>query len=48
LNRPKASLSALQGDAMNAFIDSVRNGFTGLFRFSGRDPARRFWPMPAW
>lgn len=29
---------------MNAFVDSVLNGFTGLFRFSGRDPARRFWP----
>ncbi len=29
---------------MNAFIDSVRNGFGGLLRFSGRDPARRFWP----
>lgn len=29
---------------MNAFIDSVRNGFTGLLRFSGRDSARRFWP----
>jgi uncharacterized membrane protein YhaH (DUF805 family) len=32
---------------MNAFIDSVRNGFTGLLRFSGRDPARRFWPYAA-
>lgn len=29
---------------MSAFVDSVRNGFTGLLRFSGRDPARRFWP----
>jgi uncharacterized membrane protein YhaH (DUF805 family) len=29
---------------MNAFVDSIRNGFTGLVRFSGRDPARRFWP----
>jgi len=29
---------------VNAFVDSVRNGFTGLLRFSGRDPARRFWP----
>lgn len=29
---------------MNAFIDSIRNGFGGLLRFSGRDPARRFWP----
>ncbi len=29
---------------MNSFIDSVRNGFSGLLRFSGRDPARRFWP----
>jgi hypothetical protein len=29
---------------MTAFIDSIRNGFTGLPRFSGRDPARRFWP----
>ncbi|HWW25157.1 MAG TPA: DUF805 domain-containing protein [Caulobacter sp.] len=29
---------------MNAFVDAVRNGFTGLLRFSGRDPARRFWP----
>jgi uncharacterized membrane protein YhaH (DUF805 family) len=29
---------------MNAFIDSIRNGFTGLLRFSGRDPAGRFWP----
>jgi uncharacterized membrane protein YhaH (DUF805 family) len=29
---------------MNAFIDSIRSGFTGLVRFSGRDPARRFWP----
>ena len=29
---------------MNAFVDSVRNGFTGLLRFSGRDSARRFWP----
>lgn len=29
---------------MNAFVDSIRNGFTGLLRFSGRDPRRRFWP----
>jgi uncharacterized membrane protein YhaH (DUF805 family) len=29
---------------MNQFIDSIRNGFTGLLRFSGRDSARRFWP----
>jgi uncharacterized membrane protein YhaH (DUF805 family) len=29
---------------MHAFIDSIRHGFTGLVRFSGRDPARRFWP----
>jgi uncharacterized membrane protein YhaH (DUF805 family) len=29
---------------MNAFVDSVRNGFTGLLRFSGRDSAQRFWP----
>jgi uncharacterized membrane protein YhaH (DUF805 family) len=29
---------------MTASIESVRNGFTGLARFSGRDPARRFWP----
>ena len=29
---------------MNLFVDSVRNGFTGLLRFSGRDPAGRFWP----
>jgi len=29
---------------MNTLIDSVRNGVTGLLRFSGRDPAQRFWP----
>jgi uncharacterized membrane protein YhaH (DUF805 family) len=29
---------------MNAFIDSIRHGFTSLTRFSGRDPAGRFWP----
>jgi len=29
---------------MNTFIDSVRHGFTSLTRFSGRDPAQRFWP----
>jgi uncharacterized membrane protein YhaH (DUF805 family) len=29
---------------MNAFVDAVSNGFTGLARFSGRDPARPFWP----
>jgi uncharacterized membrane protein YhaH (DUF805 family) len=29
---------------MNAFVDAIRHGFTGLPRFSGRDPARRFWP----
>jgi uncharacterized membrane protein YhaH (DUF805 family) len=29
---------------MNTFIDSMRHGFTGLLRFSGREPARRFWP----
>ena len=29
---------------MNAFVDSIRHGFTGLLGFSGRDPARRFWP----
>ena len=29
---------------MNTFIDSMRHGFTSLTRFSGRDPARRFWP----
>ena len=29
---------------MNHFVDSIRNGFTGLPRFSGRDSARRFWP----
>jgi uncharacterized membrane protein YhaH (DUF805 family) len=29
---------------MNASIDSIRGGFTGLVRFSGRDPGRRFWP----
>ena len=29
---------------MNAFIASIHNGFTGLLRFSGRDPGRRFWP----
>jgi uncharacterized membrane protein YhaH (DUF805 family) len=29
---------------MNALIDSIRNGFGGLLRFSGRDPAGRFWP----
>jgi uncharacterized membrane protein YhaH (DUF805 family) len=29
---------------MNAFVDSIRNGAAGLLRFSGRDPARRFWP----
>jgi len=32
---------------MNEFIDSARNGFTGLLRFSGRDSARRFWPYVA-
>ncbi|MEJ2815283.1 DUF805 domain-containing protein [Caulobacter sp. CCG-8] len=32
---------------MHDFIDSVRNGLTGLLRFSGRDPARRFWPYVA-
>jgi uncharacterized membrane protein YhaH (DUF805 family) len=29
---------------MNAFIDTLRHGFSSLPRFSGRDPARRFWP----
>jgi uncharacterized membrane protein YhaH (DUF805 family) len=29
---------------MNAFINSIRHGFTSLTRFSGRDPAERFWP----
>jgi uncharacterized membrane protein YhaH (DUF805 family) len=29
---------------MNSFVDSVRSGLGGLWRFSGRDPARRFWP----
>ncbi|MBO9708810.1 MAG: DUF805 domain-containing protein [Caulobacter sp.] len=29
---------------MNVFVESVRNGFSGLARFSGRDSARRFWP----
>jgi uncharacterized membrane protein YhaH (DUF805 family) len=29
---------------MNTFIDSIRHGFTSLTRFSGRDPAGRFWP----
>ncbi|MBO9558693.1 MAG: DUF805 domain-containing protein [Caulobacter sp.] len=32
---------------MNAFIDSIRNGFTGLLRFSGRDSVGRFWPYVA-
>ena len=29
---------------MNALIESIRHGFTSLTRFSGRDPAERFWP----
>lgn len=29
---------------MHTFVDAVRRGFSGLLRFSGRDPARRFWP----
>lgn len=29
---------------MVGVLDSIRRGFGGLARFSGRDPRRRFWP----
>ncbi|WP_165189096.1 DUF805 domain-containing protein [Caulobacter soli] len=29
---------------MNELVASIRSGFTGLLRFSGRDTASRFWP----